>query len=144
MFTVVVPVLLLSFLTRAKFILPVDSGEKLGFAVSTFLAYGIFGTIIIDTLPHNSLTVSYFIMYIASLMFVSVFFTFYSIVQAKIFLELGPKDQGVMPQTPPICGHTWVSFFRKMDVVAFIFFSVVIVGFTSMFLAALVKKIDVL
>ncbi len=83
---------MLAFLNIGVFIVPSGSGEKGGFAITIFLAYGIFITIISDTLPHNSLQISYFVVFILSLLSVSAVSVFYAILQSKLFATIGNKE----------------------------------------------------
>ena len=86
-YTIISPLVLLSVLNIGIFIVPIDSGEKGSIAVTLFLSYGIFVTAIKDELPHNSLDVSYFLIYIQILLMFSVFAVLYSFVESWIFSE---------------------------------------------------------
>lgn len=48
------PVLLLSFLNVFVFLLPADSGEKISFSITVFLAFAVFLTIVSTSIPKNS------------------------------------------------------------------------------------------
>lgn len=49
--TVLLPVILLSVLNIFSFVLPIDSGEKMGTSMAIFLTFAVFLTIINDSLP---------------------------------------------------------------------------------------------
>ena len=85
LYTVVSPLVLLSILNVGIFIIPIDSGEKGSIAVTLFLSYGIFVTAIKDELPHNSVDVSYFLIYIQLLLIYSVFTVLYCFVESWVF-----------------------------------------------------------
>lgn len=61
------PILLLSVLNPLVFILPVDSGERVSFAVTIFLSFAVFLTLINDNMPKSSepmAAISYFLIVI--------------------------------------------------------------------------------
>ena len=91
-FTLIMPLLMLAFLNICVFLVPIGSGEKGSFAITIFLSYGIFVTIVSDTLPDNSLQVSYFLLFIIVLLFMSVLSVLYTIIQAKLMSCIGDKE----------------------------------------------------
>ncbi|XP_053381860.1 neuronal acetylcholine receptor subunit beta-4-like [Mercenaria mercenaria] len=91
-FTLIMPLLMLAFLNICIFLVPVGSGEKGSFAITIFLSYGIFVTIVSDTLPDNSLQISYFLLFIIVLLFMSVLSVLYTIIQAKLMASIGDKE----------------------------------------------------
>ncbi|XP_060587046.1 acetylcholine receptor subunit beta-type unc-29-like isoform X1 [Ruditapes philippinarum] len=91
-FTLIMPLLMLAFLNVCIFLVPVGSGEKGSFAITIFLSYGIFVTIVSDTLPDNSLQISYFLLFIIVLLFMSVLSVLYTIIQAKLMSSIGDKE----------------------------------------------------
>ena len=90
-FTLIMPLLMLSFLNTCIFLVPIRSGEKGAFSITIFLSYGIFITIISNTLPQNSLQISYFVLLITVLLILSVFTVFYTVLQAKLVAVSGNK-----------------------------------------------------
>ncbi|XP_071114932.1 acetylcholine receptor subunit delta-like [Haliotis cracherodii] len=64
-FTILLPVVLLYSLNTFVFLLPSQSGEKTSMAVSVLLSFQLFLSIIRDSLPENSLTVSLFSLYVS-------------------------------------------------------------------------------
>jgi hypothetical protein len=91
-FTLIMPLLMLAFLNICVFLVPVGSGEKGSFAITIFLSYGIFVTIVSDTLPDNSLQISYFLLFIIVMLFMSVLSVVYTIIQAKLMSSMGDKE----------------------------------------------------
>ena len=83
---------MLSFLNICVFLVPIGSGEKGSFCITIFLSYGIFVTIVSDTLPHNSLQVSYFVLFLIVLLMLSVLSVFYTIIQAKVVAAFGDQE----------------------------------------------------
>ena len=55
---IMLPVCLLSLLCCAVFILPPDSGEKIGFSLTVLLSYAVYLSLIADSIPETSLTLS--------------------------------------------------------------------------------------
>jgi hypothetical protein len=108
-FTLIMPLLMLAFLNICVFLVPVGSGEKGSFAITIFLSYGIFVTIVSDTLPDNSLQISYFLLFIIVLLFMSVLSVVYTIIQAKLMSSMGDKECGIkclQPRKPVIMKPT--------------------------------------
>lgn len=62
--SVILPIVMLSALNLFVFVLPCDSGEKASYAVTVFLAFAVFLTIISAELPNNSESLSIFSVYI--------------------------------------------------------------------------------
>ena len=56
--SVILPVSMLALLNICVFLLPCESGEKSGYAMTVFLAFAVFLTIVSSTLPQNSETIS--------------------------------------------------------------------------------------
>ena len=61
---IVLPLVMLTILNVLVFALPCDSGEKASYAVTVFLSFAVFLTIISSQLPENSDTVSLFSVYL--------------------------------------------------------------------------------
>lgn len=62
--TILVPVVFLSLLNVFVFVLPADSGEKIGYSITVFLAFAIYLTIVSTELPKSSDSVSILASYI--------------------------------------------------------------------------------
>lgn len=56
--TVIIPVLLFSFLNVVDFILPPESGEKMSLSVTVFLSFAFFMSILNESMPRTSLSFS--------------------------------------------------------------------------------------
>lgn len=72
------PILLLSVLNPLVFILPVDSGERVSFAVTIFLSFAVFLTLINDNMPKSSepmAAISYFLIVIMCMSTLIIVFT---------------------------------------------------------------------
>jgi len=69
--TTVFPFLVLMFLNTLSIIIPTESGEKLGFCMSQFLTMMVFLTVVSQSMPASSLTMSYFALLIGSQILIS-------------------------------------------------------------------------
>ena len=81
---IILPIVILSFITTIVFVLPADSGEKIGFSVTVFLSFAIFLTIVSAELPKNSENTSIVSLYIIGEVFLSVFALIISAVQLRL------------------------------------------------------------
>lgn len=82
---ILLPPTLLSFLDPCVFILPASSGERMSFAVTCFLAFSVFMTMLGDNMPKSSVPVagiSYFMMY---MLFHSTAVTLCTIISLRIY-----------------------------------------------------------
>ncbi|KAH3694852.1 hypothetical protein DPMN_082293 [Dreissena polymorpha] len=61
---IITPLIVLNFLNAGVFLLPERSGEKTGYAVSVFLSFMVFETIVQATLPVNSENVCYLSIFV--------------------------------------------------------------------------------
>ncbi|CAC5403756.1 unnamed protein product [Mytilus coruscus] len=60
----IMPILLLSILDIFTFKIPVDTGERIGYVITVWLAYAVFLTIISDSLPQSSESIPIVSIYI--------------------------------------------------------------------------------
>ncbi|XP_067674996.1 acetylcholine receptor subunit delta-like [Haliotis asinina] len=90
-FTIMFPVVLLLFLNSFVFLLPSQSGEQTSMAVSILLSFQLFLSIIRDSLPENSLTVSLFSLYVSLANFTSVVIVIVNILLLKMKEKPPPK-----------------------------------------------------
>lgn len=68
--TVLVPVIILSILNIFSYVLPIDSGEKMGTSMAIFLTFAVFLTMINDTMPKAD-SVPPFMVYLSTQLVVS-------------------------------------------------------------------------
>jgi hypothetical protein len=80
----ILPVVLLSILNIFVFVLPAASGEKSGYAMTVFLAFAVFLTIISTNLPENS-EVSFLSAYMALQVVQSTIITLLTMLQLRLF-----------------------------------------------------------
>jgi len=161
-FTLVTPLMALAFLNVCVFLVPINSGEKGSFSITIFLSYGIFFTVISDSLPQNSLQVSFFILFIVMLLCVSVMSVFYTILQTKIIAAVGQKqcpihcfrrqigNNRVKPTDQNLenganegneVTYTWEDFLRQLDTYLFVSSLFIVTLITAIFFAILVRHV---
>ena len=82
--TVISPIWMLSILNIFVFMLPCDSGEKASYAVTVFLAFAVFLSIISSSLPTNSESISIMSIYIVILTFQSTIITMIALTVIRV------------------------------------------------------------
>ena len=82
--TVISPIWMLSILNIFVFMLPCDSGEKASYAVTVFLAFAVFLSIISSSLPTNSESISIMSIYIVILTFQSTIITMIALTEIRV------------------------------------------------------------
>ena len=83
MITIVTPVVFLGLINVVVFKLPVDSGERMSFAMTVLLSFAVYMTLIADKMPQTSNTTPVFCIYLMVMLVSSTFITFvttYSII----------------------------------------------------------------
>ncbi|XP_052819992.1 acetylcholine receptor subunit alpha-like [Mya arenaria] len=157
-FTLVAPLLMLAFLNICVFLVPSNSGEKGSFSITIFLAYSVYMSMMSETLPHNSVEISFFIVFIIVLLCLSVVSVFYTIIQAKLASAFGNKEcpincfrrtvdrNKVVPVGPAgnlenTCVYTWGNFFDQLDTFLFGSFLVTITLITGIFFSVLLRNV---
>jgi len=164
LFTLVTPLIMLAILNISVFLVPINSGEKGSYSITIFLSYGIFFTVISDTLPQNSLQISYFVLFISILLCLSVTSVFYTVIQAKIVATHGHKkcpitclrktrtfQNQVLPVDHNIetgstekenNEYTWEQFLSQLDTYFFVTFLFALVFISGIFFAILARHIS--
>lgn len=80
--SLVLPVITLSIMNAFCFLLPIESGEKMGLSVALFLTFAVFGSILSDAMPKNSDNISLFIVYVT----IQIFLSGFSVVMETIIV----------------------------------------------------------
>lgn len=96
MLNVFIPVFLLTVLNVCVFLLPCDSGEKNSYAVTVFLSFAVFLTMMSGILPENADAVALFSVYLLILTFQSTVIT----VLALLFSRFITLDKTQVPIPP--------------------------------------------
>ncbi|XP_067649087.1 neuronal acetylcholine receptor subunit alpha-7-like [Haliotis asinina] len=83
-FNFLVPVMILSLLGTFVFLIPADSGEKISFAITIPLSYGVYMGFLTDMVPQSSDGVSTFIIFLGITLSLSALFVILSIFSVRI------------------------------------------------------------
>ena len=86
-FNIVLPILLLAFLSGFLFLLPVDSGERVGFAITCFLSFAIILQTIMRFLPQASAPMSLLCYYVIVMVGFSGLLSIVNILILKVYLK---------------------------------------------------------
>jgi hypothetical protein len=82
---VIVPVLFLAILNSLVFILPVESGERVSYAITVLLSIAVFLTLVGDNIPKSSKPMSLFSYYLLNNLILSTVIMFTTIVNLKVY-----------------------------------------------------------
>ncbi|XP_059158987.1 acetylcholine receptor subunit beta-like 1 [Physella acuta] len=77
---IILPVVFLSFLNLLVFVIPVDSGEKVGYGITVLLALSVYMSIVSNMLPSSSLSTPRLTLYLFILLIISMLTVIVSIV----------------------------------------------------------------
>ncbi|KAJ8319468.1 hypothetical protein KUTeg_004559 [Tegillarca granosa] len=80
-----IPIILLGILNALVFVLPADSGERIGFAVNVFLTFAVYLTILAENLPKTSSPLSQLSYYVTVMLSVSSLTTLMTILGLRIY-----------------------------------------------------------
>ena len=86
-FNIVLPILLLSFLSGFLFLLPVDSGERVGFGITCFLSFAVLLQTIMGFLPQSSAPMSLLCYYVIVMVLFSGLLSIVNILILKVYLK---------------------------------------------------------
>ena len=90
-FSILIPVMLNSYLIPIVFLLPPASGEKMGFGLTVMLSFVVILTIVADGLSPSSKTTSLLEVYIMLVLFMSVFSVLFTCVVVLFYNK--PEDE---------------------------------------------------
>ncbi|ESO95044.1 hypothetical protein LOTGIDRAFT_160806 [Lottia gigantea] len=81
----VIPSYALSFINAFVFLLPAESGERMTMSISSFLSYAVYVTYIHESLPSNSDTNCYFLVYLCAMMVICACIILVSVFSLKLY-----------------------------------------------------------
>ena len=84
---IVLPILLLALLSGFLFLLPVDSGERVGFAITCFLSFAVLLQTIMGFLPQTSAPMSLLCYYVIVMVLFSGLLSIINILILKVYLK---------------------------------------------------------
>ncbi|XP_033729077.1 neuronal acetylcholine receptor subunit beta-2-like [Pecten maximus] len=91
LYNVVLPIIMLSLLSVFVFALPVDSGEKIGYIMTVYLAFAVFLTIVSASLPVSS-SMSLLSMYLILLLSLGTAIVMITILELRIHYRDGSYE----------------------------------------------------
>lgn len=97
-FNIVVPIILLGLLNVFTYVIPADSGEKMGYSMTVFLSFAVFLTIVSSELPRS--TGSYLGYYLMMLLGFGVL----TVCSTAFQLRLHHRQGGVPPWVAKLIG----------------------------------------
>ena len=111
--SVLLPVVFMTLLNNFAFLLPAESGERVGFSITVLLAIAVFLTMVSESLPRSAQTMAIMCYYLMSVLIVSIVICVSVILNLKVYFA----DEGrVVPswckKLVRICG---CSCFSKTD-----------------------------
>jgi hypothetical protein len=82
---IILPALMMVSLNMFVMVLPAESGEKVGFAVTIMLALSVFLTIVSESIPSNSVSVSFLSVYLLIAQVISMLVLMFTVKNMQIF-----------------------------------------------------------
>ena len=90
---VICPVILLSLLSAFTFVLPISSGERAGYSITTFLSLAVFLTIVASELPKNSEKTSIISVYLFLMTVLSTLIVMITLCEVRLSTRTLPGDR---------------------------------------------------
>ena len=97
---VLLPPILLSVVSPSVFLLPASSGERMSFAITCFLAFGVFMSLLSDNMPKSSVPISKLSFFLMYMLIQSCAVTFCAIMSLRVY-----QKQDTTDQVPPWLRH---------------------------------------
>jgi len=81
----VIPIIILGLLNGLVFLLPADSGERVGYAVTAFLTFAVFLTMVSENLPKASQPMSLLCYFLTLMLVMSALSTVITIMTLRVY-----------------------------------------------------------
>ncbi|XP_060063543.1 neuronal acetylcholine receptor subunit alpha-9-like [Ylistrum balloti] len=81
----IIPILILGMLNGLVFLLPADSGERVGYAITAFLTFAVFLTMVSDNLPKSSEPMSLLCFFLTLMLIMSALSTVITIMTLRVY-----------------------------------------------------------
>ena len=163
---IILPIVFLGFLNGLVFVIPAESGEKIGYSVTIFLSLVVFITIIGTLLPVNSVSVSVLGVYLVLQVAMGVVIIVISTVQLRlhhrgpdipvrgVFLRLGRirkpyctttkvdsiANEDVLPENKKCSELSWSEVVMSLDFICFWTFIVIYILITCLTFLILILR----
>jgi hypothetical protein len=95
LYNTVLPILILSVLNMACFIVPIESGEKIGMTMAIFLSFAVFTTLISEMAPRSGENVFIFGIFMVMHLFMSGLTIVLEVIVLNVYHK--PKDMKMKP-----------------------------------------------
>lgn len=95
MVNIFAPVVFLAFVNLFVFMLPVESGDRVSYAITVLLSFTVFLSLLTDYIPKSSLTISLFSMYMFTVLAYSSLIT----LSVVIISDIHFTDEGQSPKS---------------------------------------------
>lgn len=82
--TILCPIFFLSVLSVFTFVIPVDSGEKMSYSMTVYLAFAVYFTIVSSSLPQNSQTTSHLSVYLIMVLIQGTLIVMVTAIQVRL------------------------------------------------------------
>lgn len=99
----IIPILILGLLNSLVFLLPADCGERVGYAITAFLTFAVFLTMVAENLPKASEPMSLLCYFLTTMLIVSALITIVTIMILRVYHQ----DEET---TPPVGVRHMVAF----------------------------------
>ncbi|KAL4240919.1 hypothetical protein ACF0H5_001702 [Mactra antiquata] len=100
---VMMPIILTSLMVILVFLVPIHSGEKVSYVLTLFLALAVLLTIVADSLPPTSITVSVLGLYLGIVLILGGFATFLTVFILVIYHKDGEPDHSLLIVRFTVC-----------------------------------------
>ena len=95
---IILPIILLLFVSPFVFLLPNDSGERTSYSITVLLAFSVYMTVINDNMPSSSLPVAYISYFLLSTMVTNAIIVILNITQIKLYAKHHTSDNPTLPK----------------------------------------------
>ena len=92
-FNIIMPVLILCCLNSVVFLLPAESGERVGFSITCFLSFMVILNMVMEIMPRSSSPISYLCFYLVIMMCNSGAMTLVTILLMRVYFK--PEKENV-------------------------------------------------
>ena len=93
---ILAPIVFLAFVNLLVFAIPCESGERISFAVTIFLSFAVFLTLVTDKMPQTSLTMSLFSIYLILILTYSSLIMLCLVFILQLYHTEKPESAGVV------------------------------------------------
>ena len=108
---VILPIIFMGFLNVLVFVLPVQSGERISYAITVLLAIAVFLTLVGDNMPKTSEPMSSLCFFLLATLVLSAVICLATIFSMMLYY----RDDSADPPSPAVSGITRLLLCKKRD-----------------------------